>query len=489
MMISITTMYCSSLTRIILNKSRNNIVLQSRSNVVLHRKWIFGEKFQSGFSKLYSLLGTGSKAVNLQNELSCGSKTKLSLDCASLFRCVKWGFQSIPHSLKEQSVQIVKVCTQQCECVLAHRIRRGQQMFSLYSKLWDEVALKELFRKMRQQLSRKGKAFVLSAIGISAYNWEKERIPDEELCGQLDEMKCVHELRDFTITCPECRKRMMVDVPLPNVEYCSCTTEHKQCLNKNLSGWHPFLEREDLLVWRKECDNSQGLYVYKVYGNYPEVTAEDFLRVQIDTEFRMVWDNTAINLEIVDQDNKSNSDVVYWEMEYLIDKENNIIVIINRGTEHPSVPKKAENHRVTDYWSVMVIKASSNIEQPGMEFSLTYFDNPGVSIPPSITAWVAMSGLPDFQVRLRQAARDYKSYCDQVNKSYKGDEARFQNDPVSDPAKKDSDSKCESDNSPPKTSPSDPSSDQPVPTQEHHTVTPSTSQMFFKKCQVWQLFI
>jgi len=27
-----------------------------------------------------------------------------------------------------------------------------------------------------------------------------------------------------------------------------------------------------------------------------------------------------------------------------------------------------------------------------MEFSLTYFDNPGVSLPSSITSWVAMTG-------------------------------------------------------------------------------------------------
>lgn len=27
-----------------------------------------------------------------------------------------------------------------------------------------------------------------------------------------------------------------------------------------------------------------------------------------------------------------------------------------------------------------------------MEFSLTYFDNPGVSLPSSVTAWVAMTG-------------------------------------------------------------------------------------------------
>ncbi|CAG2064273.1 unnamed protein product, partial [Timema podura] len=50
-----------------------------------------------------------------------------------------------------------------------------------------------------------------------------------------------------------------------------------------------------------------------------------------------------------------------------------------------------------------------NLLQPGIEFSLTYFDDAGVSIPSSVTAWVAMSGLPDFMSRLRQAAREFYS--------------------------------------------------------------------------------
>jgi len=53
-----------------------------------------------------------------------------------------------------------------------------------------------------------------------------------------------------------------------------------------------------------------------VYGKYSDVTAKDFLKAQIDTEFRKTWDNTAINLRVVEQDSESNSDVMYWEMKW-----------------------------------------------------------------------------------------------------------------------------------------------------------------------------
>lgn len=52
-----------------------------------------------------------------------------------------------------------------------------------------------------------------------------------------------------------------------------------------------------------------------VYVEYPDVTAEDFLHVQIDVEYRKKWDNTAVNLEVIDEDTAkgSNSHIIYWE--------------------------------------------------------------------------------------------------------------------------------------------------------------------------------
>ncbi|XP_069671090.1 stAR-related lipid transfer protein 7, mitochondrial-like [Periplaneta americana] len=426
-------MYCSGLPRVVFNTRRNTTILQTRNYFFLPKSWTFGEKFQTGIFTLYSTFIRNVSASNTMalhnNYLGLNYGSKFFHTRASLLRCIKRGVQKFPLSLKEHSVHIVRVCTQQCECVLAHRIRRGQQIFSLYSKLWDEVALKELMKKMRHQLSRRGKEFLMGAVGVSLYNWEKERITDEEVFGHLNELEVVYELRDCTTTCSQCRRRVVIDAPLPAVDYCKCPT---RCPDKAFCGWKPFLEREDLLVWRKEDEVKQGLYVYKVYGAYHEVAAEDFLKVQIDTEVRKVWDSTAINLRIVEQDKKSNSDVVYWEMQWprmfanrdyvfnrrcLIDRENNVIVVISKGTEHPGVPNNPQAHRVKDYWSFMVIKAYNNIDEPGMEFSLTYFDNPGVTLPSSIAAWVALTGLPDFQKRLRKAATDYRDH--KIGKQFK----------------------------------------------------------------------
>jgi hypothetical protein len=58
----------------------------------------------------------------------------------------------------------------------------------------------------------------------------------------------------------------------------------------------------------------------------------------------------------------ANRDYVF-NRRYLIDQDKNIIVIINRGTEHPNVPEKPQIQRVKNYWSFMVIKADTDVDE------------------------------------------------------------------------------------------------------------------------------
>lgn len=88
-----------------------------------------------------------------------------------------------------------------------------------------------------------------------------------------------------------------------------------------------------------------------------------------------------------------------------------MIYIVSRSTEHHNFPKYSEKYRIEDYFSCMVIKPYTEMDKPGLEFSLTYFDNPGVNLPSSITTWVAMKAMPDFLQRLREATKNYRLYC------------------------------------------------------------------------------
>lgn len=93
-----------------------------------------------------------------------------------------------------------------------------------------------------------------------------------------------------------------------------------------------------------------------------------------------------------------------------------MIVFKNIGTKHPSCPIKSDKYRIEDYYSYMVIKPYTDLDKPGIEFGLTYYDNPGVSIPDAITSWVAMKAMPEFLKRLREASKEYRKYLKESGK-------------------------------------------------------------------------
>lgn len=89
--------------------------------------------------------------------------------------------KNIPEFLKSHSTKIVQNCKQNCEYVLAHRLRRSQQMMSLYTKLWDKMTLQHLVNVLIAQFKRRRDQTIFSLGASLIYNWNKERIPDEDI--------------------------------------------------------------------------------------------------------------------------------------------------------------------------------------------------------------------------------------------------------------------------------------------------------------------
>lgn len=61
----------------------------------------------------------------------------------------------ITQNLKDRSDSISKLWMDHCEYIVAQRLRRGQQMITLYSRIWEDRALKELFSRLRKQVCLK----------------------------------------------------------------------------------------------------------------------------------------------------------------------------------------------------------------------------------------------------------------------------------------------------------------------------------------------
>lgn len=123
-------------------------------------------RFNSGHGS-----GSGRLALVLQH---CGPRTQGRGKLSSYSRRISSWF-------REQSTQVAQACKRQFEFVAAQRIRRYIQIFHLYTRIWDEVALREFMRLWRLRLAKNAKNFLISAAGVSMYNWDRDRISDEEI--------------------------------------------------------------------------------------------------------------------------------------------------------------------------------------------------------------------------------------------------------------------------------------------------------------------
>ncbi|RZF34911.1 hypothetical protein LSTR_LSTR014711 [Laodelphax striatellus] len=165
--------------------------------------------------------------------------------------------RNMPLVLRNQSVNLLRSCAEQCEFILAQRVRRSQQIFCLYMKIWDEVALKHFLECMRRNFLRKGKHLLL---GLVIYNWDEERIKEEDIVKYSNELELIRELLRKKF----CRKQELGD-------RCDCFN----CLEPEEQEWSAFVKETDLVVWKKEDSNTQP-YTAKcfiatsVYGKYED---------------------------------------------------------------------------------------------------------------------------------------------------------------------------------------------------------------------------
>ena len=63
-----------------------------------------------------------------------------------------------------------------------------------------------------------------------------------------------------------------------------------------------------------------------------------------------------------------------------------------RSIDHPDYPVNRQYTRVDHYFSEMVIKPHSIIDELGFDYEFTYFDNPQLRLSSTIVNWVTTAG-------------------------------------------------------------------------------------------------
>lgn len=320
------------------------------------------------------------------------------------YKLVSKLWKRVATEANERLVLLGEILAKQCNFYVAHRMRRANQIWNLYSRLYTEKTIKTLVSRFLDRLrsrSQKPMAFLLSA---ALFKWEHERITDTEVKG------CVDEFEILSQKCGNTNGNYSEPTLQPEVFKAHLAEE----------GWEPVVENSKMFLWRRWMPETSG-YEYKVFGTFYDIPARAFFSVQTDTEYRKRWDKLVIKLDIIDRDASNGCEVVHWVMQYpfpmykrdyvyirraFVDDQRNVMVIMSRSTHHPACPPLNECVRVTKYTSHMVIRPHGNIDEDGFDFLLSYYDDPQSSFPGPIYSWMAASGVPDFIEKLHCAAKD-----------------------------------------------------------------------------------
>ncbi|XP_075150179.1 stAR-related lipid transfer protein 7, mitochondrial [Haematobia irritans] len=364
-------------------------------------------------------------------------------------------FKRIVLNIKHSSNATLRAWCYQCESILAQRSRRLQQLCTFYNRVYGPQGLKLLIRSYHRQLPQfKGKNVLLSAVGAmglsingaSAFDWSKERLSLANFESCQGDVEFINTLSQNKL-CDMCKEYKM--------RYCYCLVGNKKrtvntngrgpskgvgknVLSLNREGatelgnaliqsaeeqpWEPYMSKDQFTIWRRE--ERSAMYSYKVYARFNDISAADLMHVQIDIDYRKEWDNTAIALNMIEEDPMpgTNSHLIYWEMQwpklfnnrdyvfcrrYIRDDKRKLMMVANRGTTHPNYPEYTNKVRVTDYWSFMVIKPFRSFQEPGVHYVLTYYDDPGLPIPQSVKSWVAQKQMPDVLRNMYHATKNY----------------------------------------------------------------------------------
>nr|XP_026691533.1 stAR-related lipid transfer protein 7, mitochondrial [Ciona intestinalis] len=231
-----------------------------------------------------------------------------------------------------------------------------------------------------------------------SFSWDKNGITDAELDEHVNELY------------------MLKQDPVDNQ---SCVNANEQEFNTP-SYWEMILDKPDIKIWRLPYKDTEFMQ-YKVFGRFKDVTARQFFTIQVDDIYRKKWDDHVLSINVLESNPKNGEKVVQWvshfpypfnPREYVyvrrakIYKDINVLVILSRSTEHNKCPKNNKYVRVPLYISDMVIKPHKTMDDPGLDFLLTYCDNPQTSIPSSLSSWVITSGIPEYVEKLHTAAKN-----------------------------------------------------------------------------------
>ncbi|VDM61046.1 unnamed protein product [Angiostrongylus costaricensis] len=185
------------------------------------------------------------------------------------------------------------------------------------------------------------------------------------------------------------------------------------------SCWETLVNEKDLKVYRRLIPGQSGMYEYKCAGTYYDISASFFLDVQNDLAYRKEWDRNVMALELLEEEDEH--ELIRWVQKYpyplhpreyvytrrtWISDDSRMLVVDSEVVPAHLVPGDSKNIRVATYRSRMAVRSHKEFDDHGLDYILTYSDNPQANIARPVYNWMVNYGGPYFLKQVHEVARE-----------------------------------------------------------------------------------
>lgn len=189
-------------------------------------------------------------------------------------------------------------------------INRKKEFVGQLAQLFKKLNFR--FEFVRVSLKKNTKSYFASFSAAGLFTWDEYRVKDEDIKREVNEILSLFsfdQAHDHQIA----QTRSKIDF-------------EKTRLVKS-DEWKLIYDKKDLIIWRRNikepCDVDSNLktadydlYEYKVLGRFNDVTPMEFFQTQVDLHFRKEWDHLVINLDLLDVDSTTKTELLQWIMRY-----------------------------------------------------------------------------------------------------------------------------------------------------------------------------
>jgi len=198
--------------------------------------------------------------------------------------------------------------------------------------------------------------------------------------------------------------------------------------------WEFLYENSHIKAYRRRIDEGR-LYEYRCEGSYEDISPDSFMEAQVDVNYRQLWDENVIKLEVLKEDEETGSQLVRWVAKFpypmyprlyifvsrrICDYDKQQVTIVNKALGSEEYASSEKNVRVVRYKSTMVVRAHSTLSEKGLDYTLTYYEDSLSSIPSVAYNYMVNRMGPYFLQRVHQAAKVLESRPNQKRQCYSG---------------------------------------------------------------------